>query len=198
MNTEAAVERGFALINWLAAELNGLPVEASLRNQLSAACLSIAQDHHAGVIVLLERGLFASAVALVRTQYEAYVRGVWLAHCASEGQLQRFARGGKPPPIASQLASIETHEAYREGQLSSIKLASWSAMCSFTHTGTLQVDRWLTAEAIEQNYPAEDLVQTANFTGAIALLSGIAMAALAGREELAQRLLAKSKEHAAA
>jgi hypothetical protein len=198
MTPTEAVDRGFALVNWLAAELNGLPVEASRRNELAAACLSIAQDHHAAVIVLLERELYASAVALVRSQYEAYVLGLWLHHCATEQQVRRFARGMKLPPISSQLSEIESLDAYREGQLSNIKAESWSAMCSFTHTGALQVERWLTATAIEQNYPPEDLVQTANFTGAIALLSGIGMATLAKRIELAQRLLEKSREHAAA
>jgi hypothetical protein len=69
-------------------------------------------------------------------------------------------------------------------------------MCSFTHTGVLQVERWLTKDAIEQNFPPEDLVQTAQFTGSIAILSGIGMAAIANHEQLAQELLEKAREHA--
>ena len=196
MSPSRAIECGFVLINWLAARLNGLPVMDSVRNQLSAACLSIAQDHHAATIVLLERELYSSAVALVRPQYEAYVRGLWLAHCASDAQVQRFASGGEPPKISIMLLALESIEAYKDGQLSKIKDESWSAMCSFTHTGALQVERWLTKDAIEQNFPPEDLVQTAQFTGSIAILSGIGMAALADNEQLAQELLEKAREHA--
>lgn len=196
MTPAQAIERGFALVNWLAQELNSLPFLSSPRSQLSAACLSIAQDHHAGVIVLLERDLHAPAMALVRPQYEAYVRGVWLANCASAAEVRRFAKNGNAPPIAVQLASLELVEAFSNGQLSRIKAESWSAMCSFTHTGILQVERLLTETRIEQNFPPEELVQAANFTGAIALMSGIGMAALAEDGMLGTTLLEKARQYA--
>ena len=62
-------------------------------------------------------------------------------------------------------------------------------MCEYTHTGALQVQRWLTETGIEQNYPTEELEMLANFAGAIALLSGIGTALLAQNERLANRLL---------
>jgi len=195
MTPTQAIARGFSLINWLAEHLNGLPVLASPRNQLSAVCLSVAQDHHTAVIVLLERELYASAFTLVRPLYEAYVKGVWLANCATESQVQRFARIGDAPPISGQIAALEKIEAFREGNLTRIHVESWAAMCSFTHTGILQVERWLTGKAIEQTFQPEDLIQAANFTGAIALMSGIGMATLAARSSLAELILERAREH---
>ena len=46
--------------------------------------LSVAQDHHCAIVLLLQEGLCASAFALLRLEFEAYLRGAWLAHCASE------------------------------------------------------------------------------------------------------------------
>ncbi len=75
MIRSAELERAFELAQWLATELNNLPIQPTLRNRLSGACLSIAQDHHLAVATLIEHDLCSSALALVRPTYEAYIRG---------------------------------------------------------------------------------------------------------------------------
>ena len=193
---QAAVARQFEVAKWLATELNGLPVVASLRNRVSGGCLTVTQDHHCAIALLLEKELFASAFALVRIQFESYVRGLWLAHVATDGQVAQFSTGTEPPPMNALLASLENVESFQDGHLSHIKQESWSAMCSYTHTGGLQVQRWQTAEAIEQNYLPEEIVGVATFSGSIALLAGIGMATLANDDALGQRMLSKSRAYA--
>ena len=193
-----AIQRGFSLVAWLATEVDGLSLDGSLRNRLSAACLSVTQDHHAAIIVLLEQKLYASAFTLARPQYESYVRGLWLANCATDVEVERFATGDEPPGITVLLASLQKVEAFENGMLSKIKQDSWRDMCEYTHTGALQAKRWLTEAGIEQNYPAEEIEMLANFAGSIALLSGIGTAMIAQNEQLANRLLERSREHAEA
>ena len=59
----------------------------------TGSCFGIAQEHHHAIILLLEKGLCASAFALVRPAFEAYVRGEWLALCADEEGVSRFLNG---------------------------------------------------------------------------------------------------------
>ena len=192
LTTGQAIQRGFDLVRWLATEMNDVPMAATLRNRLAGGCFSIVQDHHTAVIVLLEQGLYASAFALVRSIYEAYVRGLWLFHSATDDQLAKFAAGKEPPKMAAMLEAIEQDPAYEGGTLSRIKAESWSDLCSYAHTGSLQVTRWQSETAIEQNFPREELIEVTKFSASIALLSGIGIASLAENEELALRLLERS------
>jgi len=189
---DAAISRSFAIAKWLAIELNELPVTASLRNRLAGACLSITQDHHCAIILLLQHGLNASAFALARLQFESYVRGIWLAQRATDVQVQQYSMGGEPPSMDRMLESLEKLEAYSGGTLSEVKAKSWSNMCSLTHTGSMQANRWLTVDAIEQNYPAEEVAGLARYSACFALLSGVGMATLANNDELGLRIMAKS------
>jgi hypothetical protein len=78
------------LIDWLDSFIEGLLVPANDRAIIAAACQDVALVHHKA-IVLSTRNLFhASAFGLVRLQFEAYVRGAWLRHCASDEQVARF------------------------------------------------------------------------------------------------------------
>ena len=65
---------------------------ANQRVQAAAGCLAIAQDHHHAIVVLLESQLYASVFALVRVEFEAYVRGEWLSLCASDTEVSRFLK----------------------------------------------------------------------------------------------------------
>jgi hypothetical protein len=190
------IKRSFDLGHWLAAELNDLSLPASLRHRSSAACLSVTQDHQLAITSLIEQGLYSSAFALIRPLFESYVRGLWLAHCASDKELDAFSKGGEPPGITKLLAAIEALPSFADGRLSNIKAQSWNAMCEFTHTGSLQVQRWNTESSIEQNYPPEELIEALSFSGAIALLSGIGMATLAANELLELKLLERSHQYA--
>ena len=194
--SKLAIDRSIEVAKWLAAHFNDLSLDASVRNRASGACLSVAQDHHCAIALLLRERLFASAFALLRLQYESYIRGLWLAHCASDAQVLAFTKGTEPPKIAELLEAIEQREAFASGTLSRFKAEMWSAMCSYTHTGDLQIQRWQTKAAIEPNYPPEEICEVANTSASFALLSGIGMATLANNEVLAASTLERSRAFA--
>ncbi|MEJ2684558.1 MAG: hypothetical protein P8Z71_09205 [Candidatus Sulfobium sp.] len=151
--------------------------------------MAIAQEHHHAIVVLIGKKLFASAFSLVRLAFEAYVRGEWLSLCANDVIVESFLRGKEPPKIDSLLADLELTDAFNEGVLSQVKQQSWKAMCGFTHTGGLHVQRWNTEDGIEANYSRDEIFEVLRFAETIASLAVIAIARIAGDNELAMRIL---------
>jgi len=155
---------------------NGVEVVASNRNRAAGASFSIAMDHHHAIFFLLKHTFHSSSFALLRCLFEAYLRGLWLKHCATENQVEELINGGEPPK--TMVAGIEATPAFSQGELSRIKKSTWSAMCAFTHTGGLHLQRWQTADAIEPNFDAgelEECLNTAELFGAMATLELVQM-----------------------
>lgn len=126
--------------------------------------------------------------------YEAYIRGLWLSNCATDEEVEKFSTGAEPPSIGKWLTAIEKIPAYDEKLLSMIKSKHWSAMCSYTHTGSLQIQRWNSEEAVEPNFLPEESQEVLKFTGVFSLLSAVGIASLAENELNANNLLKKMRE----
>lgn len=174
---------------WLRLVVHERELPANPRVQASGGCLAIAQDHHHAIVVLLESKLYASVFALVRIAFEAYVRGEWLGLCATDAAVKKFLHGKEPPKINILLESLEKTPAFQEKVLSRIKKRNWNAMCAYTHTGGLHVQRWITADAIEPNYSKEELLEVLRFADIIASLSVLGLLTLANDDEMAQKVL---------
>jgi hypothetical protein len=176
--------------------LDGVEIRATERNRLAAACLDTAMEHHKAIIVLTEKALYGSAHAMLRMVFEAFVRGTWLHHCATDDQIRKFIQGKSLPSFQDLLNSVETTAAYESGILSQAKQNAWGAMCGFTHTGFSQVARRITDEAIEPCYDDDEILQVLSFSNAIAILASIESASVANNSPLAVKLLETCKVHA--
>ena len=181
-------------LNWLGHSISECEMPSSLRVRVAASCLAIAQDHHHGIVALLDHGLFASALALVRCEFEAYVRGEWLALCATDAEVEAFSEGKEPPPMAKMIGALEGTEAFAEKVLSHVTASSWSAMCAFTHTGGLHVQRWGIGNAIEPNYDVAEIKEALSFAEVFGALAVVGVASLANDETTAEAVLEKVKE----
>jgi hypothetical protein len=168
-----------------------LRMPEGLRTRAAGGCFAIAQDHHHGINILLGAGRLASALALVRSIYEAYVRGAWLDACASEQHVEQFLAGGEPPALRNMLSELEQTERFQGGVLSAFKSLYWDQLCDFTHAGGLHVQRWNSDAGIEPNYDPEDIRQAIVFAQYLSGLSAIATVRLAGREDLVDELSAR-------
>jgi hypothetical protein len=180
---------------WLRLAVHEKKLPANPRVQASGGCLAIAQDHHHAIVVLLDSKLYASVFALVRIAFEAYVRGEWLSLCATDAEVMKFLRDKDKdrPSLGVLLEALEKMPAFQEQALSRIKKRTWRAMCSYTHTGGLHVQRWITAGAIEPNYSGEELVEALRFADTIASLSVLGVLTLANDDEMAQKVLDRYK-----
>ena len=168
-----------------------------------AGCQDVALEHHKSIVLTTNVQFHGSAFALVRIEFEAYVRGQWLRYCASDDEVERFKRDRLDKKFSKIIGDLESHEAFNVGVLLQIKQESWRAMNSFTHTGFLQVVRRVSATEIGSNYTEEEIVGTLDFADSIAILAtlaivNVAAGELADREALAERLLERMKEFAEA
>lgn len=196
MNSAQHLAQGQKLAAWIEQQVDELPLSGSVRTRLAGTCFLIAQEHHQAILLLLSQTypLHAPAFALVRPVFDAYIRGLWLANCAADADLERFSQGKSPPTMPAMLAAIEQTQGFGSGQLSAIYTRSWSAMCAYTHTGSQQIIRWNTSEAIQPNYSDAEVDEVLSFTGALVLLSTLSLAAIATNEPLAERVLTKACE----
>jgi hypothetical protein len=183
-------------VEWLRQSVHEKTLPASNRNRAAGACFAISQDHHHSIVLLIEHQLYASSFSLLRSCFETYVRGQWLAHCATDGQIEKYLRGDEPPPINDLLVAVESTSGFTDKVLSRVKSQAWKTMCAYTHTGGLHVQRWNTSESIESNYSDEELLEVLSFAESIGLMSALGIAELANDECLALSLLTKIKERA--
>lgn len=181
-------------LNWIGQAIHDCDLPATNRVRAAAGCLAIAQDHHHAIVILLDHERFASAFALVRVAFEAYVRGEWLALCASDAEVETFVQGVEPPRFWALLEALEQTDAFKEKVLTQMKAQSWSAMCAYTHTGGLHVQRWNTSGAIEPNYDEIELKEVLSFAEAIGSLAVIGVAWLAEDERVAEAVLGMFKK----
>ena len=194
MLTVDEIGRAGSYVEELRQFVHELDVPSTNRSRAAGACLAIAQEHHHAIVLLIEEKLFAPAFALRRIELEAYVRGEWLSLCANDSIIEAFLRGKEPPKIDCLLAELEMTDSFSEKLLSQIKRNTWNAMCAFTHTGGLHVQRWNTEDGIESAYSREEILEVLKFAEIIASLAAIGIARLANDDDLAVRILESFKK----
>jgi hypothetical protein len=187
------IKKAEELIQWLDAQTDGLKLASEERIRLSAGCLDMAREHQKAIVLLVAKKLYGSAFSLARLIFEAYVRGIWLQMCASETELEKYKKDELEKKFHVLISEIECCDGFNEGILSEAKAANWFSMNSFTHSGFLQVVRRNKEESIEPNYPDEEIIELVNMANALGMLAALQIALLAGKKDLANDMLEKSK-----
>ena len=183
---------------WISTKLYDVTINATTRNRVVAACFAVVLDHFDAILALLGRNpkIYSSAFALTRLVFESYIRGMWLMHCATDEQVENFSEGTfqLPRRIEVMIGAIEKTCDF-DGQLSISHSSAWSHLCDYTHTGTLQVQRWNKSDAIEPNYPDDEIIEVIRFTKTYALLTAVSFAeAVISNSALTNEFLVKAKE----
>jgi hypothetical protein len=91
------LKKSTELAAWIKSSLSGITFPRDDRKLFAAACFTVVQDHHSTIVHLIGIGTPSPAFCLARSVYEGYIRGAWLAHCATEQQAQEFIEGKEPP-----------------------------------------------------------------------------------------------------
>jgi len=182
------------LIQWSDKKIDGLEISSDDRSRIVASCLDMALEHQKGIVLLIANKIYGSAFSLIRLQFEAYVRGLWLKYCASEKEIERFKKNKLDKKLGKLIEDIEKVEGYKGGTLSKAKAAGWKAMNSFTHSGFSQIVRRNTETSIEPNYEMDEIEEAINFTNAIGLLACLEISFLTNNEKLPMEILEKIKE----
>jgi hypothetical protein len=189
----SAVTKARELSKWISQNIDGLPMVPERRSRLAAGCLHLAFDHHDAIILLIEHEIYGSAFALLRLIFESCIRGLWLHHCASEADLDQFEKDKLERSFGLFISDLEKLDDYSAGVLSQTKKDHWKQLCSFTHSGFQHVQRRNTQNCIEANYSETELVDALNFACAIAIMSTLGFAIIAGNKDLERKSFEKSK-----
>lgn len=181
----AALAKAHELISWIQQKLNGIEMRGDHRHRIPGQLFDLAIEHHAGIVDLLSSHVYASAFALVRCEFECFVRGAWLHHCASDDEIETFVEKDViAPRLGALIDAIEERPGFDSKFLSKVKQNAWNAMNGYTHGGIHQVSRRMQGDYIEPCFEDDSLLEVIQFSGTMALIAFGQIAALAGRVDL--------------
>jgi hypothetical protein len=188
MPLEHALDQAQQWMESCARLLDGLSFETSHRDRIAVSLQHLCIEHHSAIHTLVNHRVHGSAFALIRPQFEAYVRGAWFHFCSNEGHVASFIAGSDPPKIDSLISDLEKLGAYDAGNLSLMKKEVWKNMNDFTHGGIVQVKARVTRDEIRSRYRDEDLIGLLGSSSTFALLAGVVIASVGHLDELAENL----------
>lgn len=175
----AAIERSRDLEGLVDAAWNAVEVAAESRAVAAAGLCALALNHGRSVRILLAEAP-PSAIALLRSQYEALVRAVWAHHAAAETDLalllapltldsQQAAR--KLPGVTDMLTALQKSGATgAAANLGRARARLWDGLNSFVHGGIHPFQRG------ESGYPIPLLADLLKNTNAMTMLTLVVLA----------------------
>ena len=139
------LERSMALHEALQTHFANAEVHDSSRSRLAVPTSQIAIEHGTSICMLVGAGNISSASILLRTQFEAVVRAIWLCFVAKADWMSRYwtavrANPMKDPNFSPGMDEMLKAIAQRAPptiapQLSALKQAAWGPLNSFVHSG---------------------------------------------------------------
>jgi Family of unknown function (DUF6988) len=158
---------------------------ADLRTILVGALVTQVIEHHEAMLLLTRNAKYGSAFALGRSIFESMFRGLWFLLCATDADLQYFEQNDELPPdssgkpmnmqkMASAIDAATTRDPNDPNDFfTDLKKRGWKSLCSYTHSGLLQLGRRFTGDKAEPSYNDEEIVEiTTSCSTCILLLVG--------------------------
>lgn len=144
---------------------------------------SIAFEHAESAKMLIATGNFTSAISLVRLQYEALVRAMWLFYSATDQSISKLmceltsesaSRANNLPLLSEMLAKLDG-KAPKEAldMLLEFKEYSWKPLSSFIHGGIHAINRH------SKGYPPQLLFQLLKISNGVSTMVGMLLVILA-------------------
>ncbi|KAF1046903.1 MAG: hypothetical protein GAK35_00850 [Herbaspirillum frisingense] len=172
MQLEHLLARAEALAYRISSELNGQPLPDDPRACAAIGCLTVAQQHHSAIIILLRNDMpvHASAFALIRHQIETAFNALWLWYCASDEEVVRFLQDGSGKTVRQLVAQVDGVLAGSEGAEAAIIRGHWSQLSDFVFSGERRIRHWLDANEVDAIYSEEAVAELADLANSIAEL----------------------------
>jgi hypothetical protein len=174
-----------SLLDWIQSELPGVELNGNHRHRVPAQLYDLSLEHARSILRLIEVRSYASAFALVRCEFECFVRGAWLHHRATDAEIEQFVEKDEIKPSISELISaLEEAQPFHDKLLSTVKAKAWKPMNGYTHGGIHQISRRLQGDFVEAAFEDESLLEVVQFSGTMSLIAFGEIAAMAGRDDL--------------
>jgi len=189
--TTEHLKRAETAIEKLKELLNGCKVVDDLRNLILIGTIDQLIEHHASVLLLIRSGKVGSAFALSRSIVEGMYRGLWLNFCATDDEIKGFEQEDKLRANMVEMADAIDDKYRAEGFFADLRKRAWPHLCSYAHTGMLQLGRRFTGHALIPNYGDGEIVEiTTSVTTCILTMTSKFLARLnLGPEALAAEKL---------
>jgi hypothetical protein len=179
---EKTLERSNALHAIIMDEVYSNEHDNSFRDTLTKCLSGISFEHSNSLMILMATNNYTTAVSLLRLQYEAVARGMWLHFAAKDTFLNKYAAPidvKKLPPdfptITDMINDITTGPVKGPGEmLKDFKDVTWSGMNSYVHNGFLPIERFI------NGYPPELLVQIIQSSNALNIMIAMVLARMSG------------------
>jgi hypothetical protein len=144
---------------------------ADLRTLFVIGFITQMIEHHEGMLLLISNDIKGSACVLARSIFESMYRGLWINFCASDEQIRAFERDDHLPLRMPAMARAIDQQYQAEGRYGELMNRCWPALCSYTHTGLLQLGRRFTGQNVQPSYSEEEMIEaTTTVTTCILLL----------------------------
>jgi hypothetical protein len=128
-------------------------------------------EHHEAMLLLIRDGKFGSAFALARSVVESMFRGLWINLCATDAQIEDFERKDELPLTMSEVARAIDRQYHAQGFFEDFKNRAWASLCSYTHTGLLQLGRRFSDHNVQPAYTDAEIFEvTTTVTTCVLLL----------------------------
>ena len=157
---------------------------------LTRCCVSL--DHARGLRALVREALPAPAIGLMRLQYEALTRSVWLLYAAPDSAVEKLRTTLTPaaektasrlPMLSEMLDAIEGKAPSDATQmLREFKDVQAGALNSYVHAGIHALVRQ------SEGYPVPLMIQVLRSSNGLLTMNGMVLAILSGDPELAKRM----------
>lgn len=168
----------------IARSVNGIQLPADDRSAIAGILFDIAHEHHVAVSILMKNRVYGSAAALMRSIFEAFVRGVWFAKCAKDTDIDRFKKDKFDKKFDELISDISKINLDAHSGLVPLKQKTWAAFNSYTHAGFRPIARRFSGSEILACYTPQELEGIARFTNAFAILALFELAELSRNEQL--------------
>lgn len=157
MSLSQAISQAKDLSSWLGEKTNDRRIPVNRRSLTGSCLLQHSLDVADAIIILLEKNLPGPALALARPLFESYVRAIWILKCASDEQIVQFLKGQPPPPFPKLLGVMEDQAIPQVDLIRKINDRHMRHFHDFTHGGSGHVMRRHGENAVEPNYPLNEL-----------------------------------------
>jgi hypothetical protein len=160
------------------------------KTHMAIACFDLVIEHHAAICALCEMELYGSMFALLRVEFEALTKGLWLNHVASAENIVKFKEGDINIGFGTFINLIEGRFGISEGILHSIKKKQYEIFSSFTHTGYQALVRRVNGTHTGAiNYKEEDIVSALRHTGLFCLLAAAELSAMTNSQLIIENIM---------
>jgi len=186
---ESQLEKSAAWMDGCAPLVDNVNFATTSRLRVSVSLFQLCVEHQTGIHALIEHGVTGPAFALIRPQFEAYLRGVWFHRCASDAQILGFLAGAEPPKTGTLIEAVQKLDISGEETSGGFVRDIGRNLDFFTHGGAIQVKACNTKDGMTSNYHPEHIAGLLQASVTLALLAGAAIASVVNSNELAASLL---------